>query len=183
MWKSDESALPAITWLPKQPKLSSVPFVLSKWVCCNSHLSGCPLYLLSRLQKVQNSAVKLVQFQSPQTWSCAASSSVNLFVGKTVNYLSQLLLCLIFCLSLWLSRCVHPLLGNFVLPLQAHGYLVSPTLKLKQSANALSLHCGERGMQFGSINDVTFIYTNQELCQSALETTQANKIFITWKWD
>ena len=35
-------------------------FVLSKLGYCTSSLSGCPLYLLSILQKVQNSATKLV---------------------------------------------------------------------------------------------------------------------------
>ena len=35
-------------------------FVLSRLDHCNSLLSGCPRYLLGRLQKVQNSAVKLV---------------------------------------------------------------------------------------------------------------------------
>ena len=35
-------------------------FVLSRLDHCNSLLSGCPRYLLGRLQKVQKSAVKLV---------------------------------------------------------------------------------------------------------------------------
>ena len=35
-------------------------FVLSRFDYCNSLLSGCPLYPLSRLHKVQNSAAKLV---------------------------------------------------------------------------------------------------------------------------
>ena len=35
-------------------------FVLSTLDFCNSLLSGCPLYILRRLRKVQNSAVKLV---------------------------------------------------------------------------------------------------------------------------
>ena len=35
-------------------------FVLFKLDYCNSLLSGCPLYILRRLQKVRNSAAKLV---------------------------------------------------------------------------------------------------------------------------
>ena len=39
---------------------SRLACVLSKLDYCNSLLSGCPLYILRRLQKVQNSEVKLV---------------------------------------------------------------------------------------------------------------------------
>ena len=35
-------------------------FVLSKLDYCNSLLSGCPLYIVQRLQKVQNSAARLI---------------------------------------------------------------------------------------------------------------------------
>ena len=35
-------------------------FVLSRLVYCNSILSGCPQYLLNRLQKVQNNAARLI---------------------------------------------------------------------------------------------------------------------------
>ena len=35
-------------------------FVLSKFDYCNSLLYGCPLHILRRLQKVQNSVTKLV---------------------------------------------------------------------------------------------------------------------------
>ena len=59
MWKSDKSALAASTWLLKQSKLMCA-FVLFKLDCFNSLLSGCPFYMLRGLQKVQNSAVKLV---------------------------------------------------------------------------------------------------------------------------
>ena len=34
--------------------------LLSKLDCCNSNLSDWPVYILSRLQKVQNSAAELV---------------------------------------------------------------------------------------------------------------------------
>ena len=53
-WGLDASALPASTWLLKQSKTLVCVFVLSRLDCCNSLLSGCPLYLLSSLQKVQN---------------------------------------------------------------------------------------------------------------------------------
>ena len=33
---------------------------LSRLLCCNSFLSGCSLFLLSRLQKVENTAAKLI---------------------------------------------------------------------------------------------------------------------------
>ena len=55
-----QKSLSASTWLLKQQKTLVCSFVLSKLDCCNSLLSGCPPYLLSRLQKVQNSAANLV---------------------------------------------------------------------------------------------------------------------------
>ena len=57
-------------------------FVLSKLDYCNSILSGCPLHLLEKLQKVQNSAARLI-FKSkkvnilPPFW--------NDFIGFLLN--------------------------------------------------------------------------------------------------
>ena len=41
-------------------------FVRSRLDCCNSPLSGCPLYLLNRLQEVQNNAARLI-LKAPKT--------------------------------------------------------------------------------------------------------------------
>ena len=49
----------------KATKTLVCAFILSKIDYCNSLLSGCPLYILRRLQKDQNSAAKLV-FKSPR---------------------------------------------------------------------------------------------------------------------
>ena len=42
------------------PKKLLCAFVLSRLNYCNSLLAGCPKYLLSKLQKVQNNAARLI---------------------------------------------------------------------------------------------------------------------------
>ena len=103
----------------------------SKLDYCNSLLSGFSLYLLSRLQKVQNSAAKLVfkarkrdhvqSFLQALHWLLAQArihyklSTVSTFSPKLTHLLP---------ISLTVSLCT-PLPGDFVL-LQPHGYFVSP---------------------------------------------------------
>ena len=89
-------------------------FVLCKLNYCNSLLSGCPLYPLSWLQKVQNSAAKLVfkarkcdhvRAASLSSFSFVTDPSQNIL--QTVSYLSQCILWLISCPSLWTLQCVQ----------------------------------------------------------------------------
>ena len=104
----------------------------------------------TRLQKVQNQTSESSElcsetgFQNMQMWSCATSSlRSSLVTGPCqnrvqtvcVNYLSQLLLWLIVCLSLW-PHCVH-FPGSFVL--YTCRYFVSPMLKQKPLASTVSL--------------------------------------------
>ena len=73
-------------------------FVLFKLDYCHSLLSGCPLYILRRLQKVQIFC-RETGFQITQAWSCATSSLSSSFATgpsqnrlQILSYLSQLLL-------------------------------------------------------------------------------------------
>ena len=110
---------------------------------CNSLLSGFSLYLLSRVQKVRNSAAKLVfkarkrdhvqSFLQALHWLLAQArihyklSTVSTFSPKLTHLLP---------ISLTFSLCT-PLPGNFVL-LQTHGYFVSPMTEQKPLGNVVS---------------------------------------------
>ena len=84
-------------------------FVLSKLDYCNSLLSGCPLYLINKLQKVQNSAARLVlkarktdhvtpllhalhwlPIQSRINYKLS-TLCFNFFLGSSPSYFSELL--------------------------------------------------------------------------------------------
>ena len=107
-------------------------FVLFKLDCCNYLLSGCPIYLHSRLQKVENSAAKLVYKARKRIYVQPLLQilhwlPVQARTDDRLSYLSQRILWLISCL-LWPFSLCTPLPGSLVL-LQTHGYFVSPTFE------------------------------------------------------
>ena len=121
-------------------------FVLSKLFYRNSPVSGHPLYLLSRLQKVQNTAAKLVfklrkrrdrvkpLLQDLHWLAVQARIDYKMSPNLSQNYsLTHLLP-----ISLTFSLCT-PLPCSFVLLVQTHGYFVSSCSKQKPLANALFL--------------------------------------------
>lgn len=65
-WKSGESVIPASADLAVEatPNTLVCAFVLSKLNYCNYIESGCRFYIHGRLQRVQNSEVKLVNFKA-----------------------------------------------------------------------------------------------------------------------
>ena len=119
-------------------------FVLSKLDYCNSLLSGCPLYILRRLQKVRNSAAKLVFKSRRRNHVQPLLQALHwLLVQARVDYKLSTICHDIVLLShplptsLTFSLCTH-LPDNFVL-LQTHGHFTSSMLKPKPLANVLSL--------------------------------------------
>ena len=106
---------------------------------CNSLISDCPLYLLSRLQKVKNFAVKLLfkayKHDHMQLLLLAfhgllvqARTDDKLSISVTTSSPTHLL-------RVSLTSLCTP--GSFIL-LQTHKYFVSPMLEQKPLANAVS---------------------------------------------
>ena len=144
MSKSDASLYPPVhdcwTWSSKNSSVLDY---------CNSLLSGFSLYLLSRVQKVRNSAAKLVfkarkrdhvqSFLQALHWLLAQArihyklSTVSTFSPKLTHLLP---------ISLTFSLCT-PLPGNFVL-LQTHGYFVSPMTEQKTSGQRCFSYCAPK---------------------------------------
>ena len=113
-------------------------FVLSKLDCYNFLVSGCYFYLLSRLQKVQNSAAKLVfkAGKRDHVQPLLQARSSSLVTGpsqnrlQTVNcMLSQLLL------RVWLISCL------FLWPFTVH--TLSTSRQLHPSADTRILRCNK----------------------------------------
>ena len=146
-------------------------FVLFKLDCFNSLLSGCPLYILRRLQEVQSSATKLV-FKSHRHdhvrpllqalhWlpvqarvDCKMSTiSVSVTTSSLTHPLPA---------SLTFSLCKH-LLHSFVL-VQTHGHFTSPILKRKPVASVLSLTLLQSN---GILSLVTFVTFNPPMPSSS----------------
>ena len=129
-WKSDESVLSASTRLLKQSKLSSVPLSSPNKIIVTL-LSGCPVYVPKRLQKVQNSAAKLVFKSRKRDHVKPLLQDLHwLPVQARVDYklstITTSSLTHSLPTSLTFSLCTH-LPDNFVL-LQTHGHFASPML-------------------------------------------------------
>ena len=118
-------------------------FVFSRLDYCNSLLSGCPPYLLNRLQKVQNNAACLI-LKAPKTDHItplfALCTGFQSMLESNTNFvLFLLVLSLLLVLSIFpiYSRFTHPL-GNSD-PLQISVYCAFHLSTLSHTVNALSL--------------------------------------------
>ena len=77
---SDQCNMPPSVWRCQQNLFCA--FVLSRPDHCNSPFSGCPIYLLSELQKVQNNAARFIFPKSNNTVLCNLHLTMPAYVKK-----------------------------------------------------------------------------------------------------
>ena len=119
-------------------------FVLSRLDYCNSPLSGCPQYLLNRLQKVQNNAACLI-LKAPKTDHITLHLRTLhwLPIDATIKY-KLCSLCLVLSLLLFLSifpiysKFTHPLGNSDLLQTSVYSAVHLPTLSHRVSALSLT---------------------------------------------
>ena len=133
------------TCLKMSPKKLLCAFVLSRLDCCNSLLAGCPQYLLSKLQKIQNNAAGLIF----RTTRSAHVTPIASFIGYLLSRGSNTN-CLCFALRSFLIRA--PIYLSELL------HLYTPSRQLRSSIGTHMFRipsfrtkfCGQRSLLPGS---------------------------------